>query len=308
MSIVVIGSSNTDMVVRTPHIPAPGETILGDELVMVSGGKGANQAVAAARLGADVTLVARTGMDLFGDRAVREIAASGVNTDFVVRDPDAPSGVALICVADDGQNSIVVAPGANGRLCPADVDAALPAIREAECVVLQLEIPLETVSHAIAAAKRLGKRVIVNPAPARELPSGFLEGVDVLTPNEIESAMLLKMMDGPPLNPALAGRALLGLGPEEVIVTVGSEGAVVVAGDEVTRVPALPVRAIDTTAAGDCFTGALACALAEGKELFEAARFAAAAAGLSVTKLGAQSSMPTRAEVEKALAGTVVSR
>jgi ribokinase len=308
MSIVVIGSSNTDMVVRTPHIPAPGETILGDDLVLVSGGKGANQAVAAARLGAEVTLVARVGADLFGERAVREIAAAGVDTTYVVRDSATPSGVALICVADDGQNSIVVAPGANGQLTPQDVDAALPAIRSASVVVLQLETPLETVEYAIRLAKREGKQVILNPAPARDLPFGLLDGVDILTPNEIEAAMLLKMADGLPLDPSIAGQALLRLGPASIIVTIGAEGAIVAKLEGSTHVPALKVEAVDTTAAGDCFTGALACALAEGKKLSDAARFAAAAASLSVTRLGAQSSMPTRAEVEKSLAEPVIPR
>jgi Sugar kinases, ribokinase family len=180
--IVVVGSSNTDMVVRTPRIPAPGETILGEDLVMVSGGKGANQAVAAARLGAEVVFVARVGTDLFGERAIREIASAGVNTEYIVRDDAAPSGVALICVAENGQNAIVVAPGTNARLMPEDVDAAIAAIRESDILVLQFETPLDTVSHAIAIAKREGKRVILNPAPAQLLPAGFLTGVDVLTP------------------------------------------------------------------------------------------------------------------------------
>jgi ribokinase len=267
---------------------------------MVSGGKGANQAVAAARLGAQVTLVARVGKDLFGGRAVRDIAASGVNTDYIVRDPDAPSGVALICVAESGENSIVVAPGANDRLSPEDVDAALPAIRAADVVVLQLEIPLGTVAHAIRVAKGEGKPVILNPAPARSLPKGFLEAVDVITPNEIEAAMLLGILADAEVDPQSAGRAILDLGVKSAVLTLGDQGAAVVTREGATCVRALSVEPVDTTAAGDCFTGALACALAEGRSLEDAARFAATAASISVTRFGAQTSMPTRAEVDSA--------
>lgn len=297
--IVVIGSSNTDMVVRTPRIPAPGETILGDDLVMVSGGKGANQAVAAARLGAEVVLVARVGKDLFGERAIHEIAAAGVSTEYIVLDGAAPSGVALICVAENGQNAIVVAPGANARLTPQDVDAAVPAIRACDIVVLQFETPLDTVSHAIAIAGREGKRVIVNPAPAQLLPPGFLSGVDILTPNEVEAAMLLDLSPTAELDAVAAGQALLKLGVGAVVLTVGAQGAVVVTPGMHERVHAPAVKVVDTTAAGDCFTGALACGLARGLALGEAAKFGTAAASLSVTRFGAQTSMPTQREVEE---------
>src|SRR2546423_5944685 len=189
--IVVVGSSNTDMVVRTPNVPGPGETVLGGEFIMVAGGKGANQAVAASRLGADVTFVGRLGRDVFGDRSIANIGAAGVITRYVVRDEEAPSGVALICVSEGGENAIVVAPGANSRLSSEDVDAARPAIEVCDIVAIQFETPLETVRHAIDLARQLGKSLIVNPAPARAIPDGFLDGVDIITPNEVEAKMLL---------------------------------------------------------------------------------------------------------------------
>lgn len=296
--VVVIGSSNTDMAVKTPRIPAPGETVLGGDFMMTSGGKGANQAVAAARLGAEVTLVARVGTDVFGDRTVANIGAAGVNTKHIVRDSRAASGVALICIAEDGQNSIVVAGGANNRLAPEDVDAARPALEAADVVALQFETPLNTVAYAIRLAKELGKKIIVNPAPARSLPEGFLKGVDVITPNEMEAAMLLGLAPDEPLDGADAAKRLLVLGVGAAVVTLGAEGAVSGTRGRVQQIPGKRVTAIDTTAAGDCFTGALACALGEGQELGPAISFANAAAALSVTRLGAQTSMPTRAEVE----------
>ncbi len=302
--IVVVGSSNTDMVVKTARIPTPGETVLGGEFLMTGGGKGANQAVAAARLGAEVTFVAKVGMDLFGEQAVHEIRAAGVNTEYVTGDPETPSGVALIFVEESGQNSIVVAPGANASLAPADVEAARPAFEQADVVVLQLEVPILTVAYAIRLAKDLGKRVILNPAPATALPSGFLNGVDVLTPNEIEAAMLLGAPPGADFQPAAAARALLKEGVGAVVVTVGAEGAIIVEAersDRIVRVKSHPVIPVDTTAAGDCFTGALAVGMAEGMLLAEAAGFANTAASVSVTRLGAQASMPSRNDVEQVL-------
>lgn len=295
--IVVVGSSNTDMVVRTARIPAPGETVLGGEFVMTGGGKGANQAVAAARLGADVMLVARVGADLFGERARAEIAAAGVCVDYLLVDPDAPSGVALIFVEESGQNSIVVAPGANGRVSPADVDGARPAFESADVVVLQFEVPVETVARAIALGKNLGKTVVLNPAPAPDLPTDFLRGVDVLTPNEHEAAHLLGRDLTAEFDAVEAAQALLILGSRAVVLTRGANGAVVATPDNVAEIPGRLVDAVDATAAGDCFTGALAVGLAEGNDLVNAARFANAAAALSVTRIGAQASLPTREEV-----------
>lgn len=296
--VVVVGSSNTDMVVRTRRIPAPGETVLGGDFQMVPGGKGANQAVAAARLGAEVTLVARVGADVFGEQAIASIGAAGVSTRYILRDAAAPSGVALIFVEEAGQNSIVVAPGANARLRPEDVDAARPAFAAADVVVLQLEVPLETVGRAISLAREVGKQVILNPAPAADLPAGFLEGVTVITPNEVEAAMLLGWPMDKPLDGEEAARALLDRGVSAAVVTLGPQGAAVATSGRTWRVEALPVQPVDTTAAGDCFTGALACALGEGQEIGAAVAFANAAAALSVTRPGAQPSMPTRQEVE----------
>ncbi|MGC8667575.1 MAG: ribokinase [Chthonomonadales bacterium] len=296
--IVVVGSSNTDMVVRTPRIPSPGETVLGGEFVMTQGGKGANQAVAAARLGAEVSLVARVGQDVFGTQAIASIGTAGVNTAYIVRDDTAPSGVALIFVDGSGQNSIVVAPGANSRLSPADVDAARPAFEAASVVVLQLEIPLDTVTRAIELAKELEKTVLLNPAPVPSQPLP-MAGVDVVTPNEVEAAMLLGHSIQSPYEARDAAVALVRrLGVGAAVVTMGARGAVVATMDRVQEIPGKKVNAVDTTAAGDCFTGALATALGEGMALGPAAHFANAAAALACTRVGAQASMPYRNEVE----------
>lgn len=301
--IVVIGSSNTDMVVKAERMPVPGETVVGGAFVMVPGGKGANQAVAAARLGAEVTFVARVGEDVFGDTSLQNIRAMGVDTRYVVRDPEHPSGVALIIVDESGQNSIVVAPGANLQLRPEDVDAAHDAMAACDVVVLQLEAPLETVRHAIGVARSLDKLVVLNPAPSppRDLD---LSGVDFLTPNETEACQLLGLsysarFDDLEVASQLAEQRL----PNGfVVLTVGERGAVVASMSGQRRVPTHRVRAVDTTAAGDCFTGALATALGEGQDLQQSVRFANAAAAISVTRMGAQPSLPTRREVEDMLA------
>ncbi len=300
--VVVVGSSNTDMVVKAERIPAPGETVLGGAFVMTPGGKGANQAVAAARLGGMVSLVARVGADVFGDEAVRNIAAAGVDTRFISRDPDAPSGVALIAVDAQGQNSIAVAPGANARLSPEDVERARPAFAGADVVTLQFEVPIETVAAAIALARELDVMVILNPAPVLALPSGYLDGVDILIPNETEAAMLLGDDPDVAFDGVQAGQRLLALGVGTAVVTLGAAGAVAVSTSGVHLAAGRAIDAVDTTAAGDCFTGALAVALGEGRELRSALQFANAAAALSVTRLGAQASMPTRQQVEAILA------
>ncbi len=292
--IVVVGSSNTDMVVATERIPAPGETVMGGDFAMVGGGKGANQAIAAARLGADVTFVARIGSDVFGDRALQAFRDEGMCVDFVTRDAQAPSGVALILVDRSGENVIAVAPGANGQLLPEHVNAAEAAFRGADAVLLQLEIPVESVSTAAALAKSCGARVILNPAPASALPPDLLSIVDVLTPNETEAA-LLSGCDGDP--GTLASR-LLKIGPRCVVMTLGSSGALVATPDASKHVPAPRVDAVDSTAAGDAFNGALAVGLCEGMDLEAAVRFAVKAAAISVTRRGAQPSLPSRDEVE----------
>ena len=295
--LLVVGSSNTDMVVRTARIPAPGETVLGGDLLVTPGGKGANQAVAAARLGAEVTFLARIGADTFGDQAVKTITESGVSGEYILRDSGAPSGVALISVDGQGQNAIVVAPGSNARLSWDDVERARPAFEQADVVVLQLEIPLDTVRRAIDLARELGKQVILNPAPAPALPQGYLNGIDVLTPNLQEVNVLLGEIGG--LDAVKAARALLATGIRAAVVTLGSSGAVAASGDYLDLIPPRKVKVVDTTAAGDCFTAALAVMLAEGRSLPDAAMFANAAASISVTRAGAQTSMPTRQEVEQ---------
>lgn len=299
--IVVVGSSNIDMVVKTDKIPAAGETRLGSQFVMVPGGKGANQAVCAAKLGADVALVARVGDDVFGEQSLANFAAVGVDTAYVRRDASLPSGVALIAVDERGENAIVVAPGANSALSPADVDAARPAIARADAVVLQLEIPQETVEHAVRLAKSLGRTVVLNPAPIRHLPHSVLPDVDVLVPNEHEAAAILGGgsfdTDGAPE----AARRLRQTGVRSVVITMGAAGAYVSSPDQEGFVEAVRVKAVDTTAAGDAFTASLACGIAEGSSVMDAARFAARVAAVSVTRMGAQSSLPSREEVDRYL-------
>jgi ribokinase len=293
--IVVVGSSNTDMVVRSGHLPARGETVLGEKFIMTAGGKGANQAVAAARLGAEVAFVARLGRDMFGERSLAGYQAEGIKTDYIVRDDDEPSGVALIVVDERAENIIAVAPGANGRLSPVDVYAAEPALEEADCVLLQLEIPLEAVRAAIDLARRHGVRTILNPAPAQALPDELLRKVDVLTPNEHEAAKLM----GEHADSAL--EALIARGAGSVVMTCGAAGCEVMSNGKRQQVPGYRVEAVDTTGAGDCFNGALAVALAHGLTLVDAARYANAAAALAVTRFGAQSSMPTDEDVQEFL-------
>jgi ribokinase len=300
--VVVLGSSNTDMIVQLDRIPRPGETLLGGRFTTAAGGKGANQAVAAARAGGEVTFVARVGRDGFGDQALAGFQRDGIHTGWVVRDPSAPSGVALIFVARDGENAIAVAGGANARLSPADVRKAAEAIGGASALVLQLETPLRTVAAAATLAARAGVRVILNPAPAQPLPASLLRRVSVLTPNETEAELLTGVTVRDERSAAQAAGRLRDQGVEVVILTLGSRGAFVASPELTGRVPGFTVKAVDTTAAGDVFNGALAVALGEGRPLLEAVRFAHAAAALSVTRLGAQPSAPTRAAIERLLA------
>ncbi|MGA2533122.1 MAG: ribokinase [Candidatus Aminicenantales bacterium] len=302
-NILVIGSSNTDMIIRVPRIPRPGETILGGTFSMSPGGKGANQAVAAARAGGRVTFVARAGDDIFGRQALRNFEADGIDTRFVACDAWAPSGVALINVADDGENAISVAPGANARLTSEDIQKAAAAFEGSDIVLMQLETPLDTVRAAVEAARIRGIPVILNPAPARELDDGLLKNVTILTPNETEAEALTGIKVATESDARRAAAALRARGPRGVIITLGEKGCYAAADDFEGRIPAFRVRPVDTTAAGDVFNGALAVALAEQRAIVEALRFASAAAALSVTKLGAQPSAPTRADIEKLLDG-----
>lgn len=300
--IVVVGSTNLDMVVKAAHIPQPGETVLGGEFQMVSGGKGANQAVAAARLGAEVTFVARVGTDSFGAEALARFEREGIRTGCVVRDDGAAHGIALILVDAAGENAIAVAPGANARLTPEDVECAEAAFAECDAVLLQLEIPLPAVERAISLAKQYGKTVLLNPAPSQPLPDALLAQVDILTPNETEAQMLLGENAAGLGGVAATAEELLRRGVGCVIVTLGKEGVFVVRPGEQYHVPGRRVKPVDTTAAGDAFSGALAVRIAERAEFREAVRFAICASALSVTRLGAQDSLATRAEVDEALA------
>lgn len=296
--IVVVGSSNTDMIVQMARLPRPGETILGGVFSIAAGGKGANQAVGAARAGARVGFVARVGRDMFGTQAVAGLARDGIDVRGVFQDRAAPSGVALIFVGKNGENSIAVAPGANGRLSPADIRKARKAFAGAGLLVLQLETPLATVLAAAELATRCGRRVILNPAPARPLPDRLLERISILTPNETETELLTGIRVKSTADAAKAAGRLMARGVQTVIITLGRRGAFVATKEGSQLVPGFKVKPVDTTAAGDIFNGALAAALGEDRPLLEAVRFANAAAAISVTRLGAQPSAPSRKEIE----------
>lgn len=288
-----------DLVVKSARIPAVGETILGGDFIMTPGGKGANQAVAAAKLGADVCLVAKLGEDVFAEQSLNNFKTAAINTEYVTSSKEAPSGVALIAVDQAGNNMIVVAPGANQQLSPDDIEAAKSAIASSRALVAQLEVPLETVESAGRVAKASGVTFILDPAPAQELSPGFLGLVDVLTPNETEAQILTGIEVTDEDSARAAAKDLLKRGAGAVILTMGAKGYLLATGDRTEFVPALKVAAVDTTAAGDAFTGALAVGLARGKTLAEAAAFANHVGALSVTRMGAQSSMPSMEEVEK---------
>ncbi len=295
--IVVVGSSNTDMVVAAPRLPAPGETVLGGTFLMAAGGKGANQAVAAARLGAGVSLVARIGDDLFGDRALAGFEREGIATRLVRRDREAPSGVALILVDEAGENLISVAPGANARLDPDDVEAAREEIESAALVLLQLEVPLDCVRKAARIARAADVGVLLDPAPARELDAGLLGDTTILTPNEGEAERLTGMRVTDEDSAYRAAAELRSRGVEIVVVTLGAAGCFLLSAEHRLAIRAPEVEAVDTTAAGDVFNGALAWRLASGAALPEALETACRAAALSTTRRGAQPSMPSRGEV-----------
>ena len=299
--ITVIGSSNTDLVVKAPKLPAPGETVLGNEFIIAPGGKGANQAVAIARLGGDVTFVAKLGMDDFGNQRLEDFRRDGISTEFVFRDKESPSGVALIFVDGEGENMIVAAQGANARLLPDEVDKARSAIVGADMVVLQLETPMETVERAIIIAAENKIPVILNPAPGRKLSPALIEKIDYLTPNETEAEILTGIKVTSDDDAQKSGAKLLELGAGNVIVTMGRSGAMLVTKNESSLIPAFMVDAVDATAAGDAFNGGLAYALAVGRKLRDAIKFANAVAALAVTQMGAQPSMPSRDELEQFL-------
>ena len=302
--IVVVGSANTDMVVKAPRIPAPGETVLGGRFVMAAGGKGANQAVAAARLGCRVTLVARLGRDMFGQQTRENLEREGIDTACLAWDEQEASGIALIIVSADGENAIAVAPGANATLSTMDVERAEPAIAQASVVLMQLEVPLEAVRCAIELARKHGVRTILNPAPAAPVPADLLRAVDLVTPNEHEAALLTGVKPHGETGAETVARALLSQGAQAVAMTLGKRGSLLATAEGVQMVPAFRVQPVDTTGAGDAFNGALAARWALGVPLPEAARYANATAALATTVMGAQPSMPTAAQVERFLSQT----
>ncbi len=296
--ICVVGSFNTDMIVKTSRIPAIGETVIGGEFTMAPGGKGANQAVSAAKAGGAVTFIARVGDDLFGKQAIDRFQHEGIDTGYVLKDAGAATGVALIMVDDAGQNSIAVASGANRNLTPSDIMGAEDAIASSEIVILQLETPFETVQKAAALAARHGVPVILNPAPVHDWDDEILQHLSVLTPNESEARQLTGMTIENERDAAKAAKALAARGVETVLITLGARGVFVCGPGCSESVRGFAVKAVDTTAAGDVFNGALAVALAEAKPLKEAIVFANAAAAISVTRLGAQPSAPPREEID----------
>jgi ribokinase len=298
-SVCVIGSSNLDFTVSVPKLPTVGETVSGGTLTTSPGGKGANQAVAARRLGADVTFITLIGMDPMGDRLAAALGDAGLPSGPIARSSAAPTGVALIAVDPAGRNQIAVAPGANHLLTPDQVRRHAELLAAAEVILLQLETPIETVRWALEEARRLGKRTVLNPAPARVLPipADLLPLVDYLTPNEIEAGLLTEREVRSPDDAEAAGRSLVARGVATVVVTLGAAGAIAVGATGAVRVPGFPVDAIDTVGAGDAFNGALATSLAGGAPIEDALLIANAAGGLTCTRRGAVDAMPMREAV-----------
>ena len=297
--ILVIGSSNTDMTVRSATLPKPGETVLGGDFRMGPGGKGANQAVAARLLGGEVTFVCKLGRDMFGEGASKHYESCGLDTSKILWS-DKPSGVALITVDSKAENSIVVASGANADMTVTDIDSVADIIKSSGILLLQLEIPMDAVLHAAEIAYNAGVQVVLNPAPAAVLPAELLKCVSILIPNETEASAISGIDINNFETAAAAAERLKGMGVREVIITMGSRGSMVCDG-ECTFVPAVKVNAVDTTAAGDTFCGGVCVALSEGKALSEAVKFATAASSIAVQRPGAQDSVPSRCEVDKLL-------
>ncbi len=296
--IVVVGSSNTDMILKSPRIPKPGETILGGVFTTAAGGKGANQAVAAARAGGNITFIARIGNDDLGRQSIKGFKKDGINIDYIKKDETAPSGVALIMVDEQGSNSIAVASGANANLIPDHIHEARNAIENSDILLMQLETPLETVVEAAKIAASVGVKTILNPAPAIPLPDHLLKNISIITPNEIEAEILTGISVRNTDSAMQATACLHEKGIETIIITLGAKGCYLSKDNIRKIIPGFSVKAIDTTAAGDTFNGAFAVALAEGLPIEEAVRFANAAGALSVTKEGAQPSIPYRKDIK----------
>ncbi len=299
--IVVVGSSNTDMIIKAPRIPKPGETVLGGHFSMAAGGKGAIQAVAAARAGGEVAFIARVGTDFFGERAIKSFNADRIDSSLISKDPQEPSGIALVFVGEDGRNSIAVAAGANAKLSGKDIEKSQDAIADARILLMQLEIPVDTVLAAAQIAHANAVPVILNPAPAQKLSPELLQCISILTPNEFETEVLTGIRVGDNGSIGSAADFLLAQGVETVLITLGPRGAFLATKGVRELVPGFAVRAVDITGAGDVFCGALAVALSENKTMWDAVTFANAAAAISVTRLGAQPSIPRRHEIEKFL-------
>ena len=296
--IIVIGSSNKDMVVRTSHLPAPGETILGGEFFMNQGGKGANQAVAVKRLGGNLIFVAKLGNDILGQQSVDYFKKEGIDTKYITLDENSASGVALISVDDHAENSIVVASGANMLLNEQDVDKVVEEMCEGDILLMQLEIPIQTVEYAARRAFEKGVKVVLNPAPARSLPKELLRYLFMITPNRIEAEMLTGIKIVNDADAERVAKEISAMGVRNIIVTLGSKGCLVREGDTSYCVDAFKVEPVDTTAAGDTFNGALCVGLAEGMNLRQAAVMASKASSVAVTRMGAQSSIPHRKELD----------
>ena len=295
--IVVVGSCNTDMVIKADRLPVPGETILGGTFFMNPGGKGANQAVAAARMGGNVTLISKTGNDVFGKQSVMLYTAENIKTDYIFSDPKHPSGVALITVDAQGENCIVVASGANASLSPADIDKASAEIEGSDLILMQLEIPIETVEYVAEKAQKKGIKVILNPAPARALSDNLLQNLYIIIPNKSEAEILSGIKVSDIESAKLAANIISAKGVNIVVITLGSQGALIKEFEDFHFVDALNVEALDTTAAGDTFCGSVCVGLSEGKSILESVKLAARAAAITVTRMGAQSSIPYRSEL-----------
>lgn len=295
--IVVVGSCNTDMVIKADRLPIPGETILGGTFFMNPGGKGANQAVAASRMGGKVTFISKTGNDVFGKQSVMLYNSENINTDFVFSDPGLPSGVALITVDANGENCIVVASGANATLSPADINKASGEIETADLVLMQLEIPIDTVEYVADIANKKGIKVILNPAPARALSDKLLKCLYIIIPNKSEAEILSGIKVADYETARQAADLISARGVDNVVITLGSQGALIKEGKEYHFVEAYKVETLDTTAAGDSFCGSVCVGLSEGRSILDSVKLAARAAALTVTRMGAQSSIPYRSEL-----------
>lgn len=297
--ILVVGSSNTDLVVKTGRFPQPGETVMGGDFFLFQGGKGANQAVAAARMGGEVAFISKVGADLFGSQTMESLERAGIPRTWISMDASTSTGVAMITVNEQGENHIVVVPGANALLLPESLDEAKDALATADCWLCQLEIPVGTVVSLAERAKSSRKKLILNPAPAKDLPESVYQSLFLITPNETEASLLSGIPCEQEEDYPRVAQWFLDQGVQQVVITLGEKGVFFKNAELELRIPAPSVTAIDTTAAGDVFNGTLAVALAEGQSWEKALQIAIQAASLSVTRMGAQASAPFRSEVLK---------